>query len=187
MTGLAIGYRRVSTDGQNTDRQLDGVALDRCYDDQFTGASSNRPALTAMLAALRGGDVVHVHSIDRLARSIADLDRLVREITATGATLKFHKENLVFTNGGEDPFAALMLHVLGAFAQFERSVIRGRAREGIALAKAAGRYKGGKPKLSEAQVSSLNAMLKSGVPVARAAKAFGITRPTVYRYRKATS
>jgi len=181
---LHIGYRRVSTEGQNTDRQLDGVTLDRCYDDQFTGANTDRPGLKAMLVALRGGDVVHVHSIDRLARSIADLERVVRDIVATGATLKFHKENLTFSAGCDDPFASLMLHVLGAFAQFERSVIRGRAQEGIRLAKAAGKYKGGKPKLSQTQVDSLNAMLNSGVKVTTVARAFGITRPTVYRYAK---
>lgn len=180
---MHFGYRRVSTDSQNTERQLDGVYIDRMFDDHISGVKGDRPGLEALFAALRAGDRVHVHSIDRLARSLAHLQTVVKRVTAAGATIEFHKERLTF--GGDDgsPVDSLMLHILGAFAQFERDMIRSRTGEGIARAKQAGKFKGGKPKLSYAQEQDLNRMLDNHVSVTAVAQAFNITRQTVYSYR----
>jgi DNA invertase Pin-like site-specific DNA recombinase len=179
---MNIGYKRVSSIGQDTGRQLDTVPLDRTYSDHWTGAKKARPQLDAMLAALRVGDVVHVHSIDRLARSLMDLQGLVESITCMGATVKFHKEALTFSADKSEPMAVLMLQVMGAIAQFERELIRSRSAEGIAKAKQAGKYKGGKDKLSATQCVEMRAAYDGGHAVAHIAKLFKVTRPTVYKY-----
>ena len=138
---MDIGYIRVSSVDQNTARQLDGVKLDQTFTDKVSGSTVDRPELAQMLRSVRSGDTLHVHSIDRLARSLSDLLALVKDLTAKGVAVKFHKENLLFA-GEADPMQELMLSLLGSVAQFERSMIRERQREGIAKAKEAGKYKG---------------------------------------------
>lgn len=139
--GQRVGYIRVSSLGQNPDRQLEGVEVDRVFTDTVSGKSVERPALSALLGFVRDGDVVMVHSMDRLARNLDDLRRLVRELTGRGVCVQFVKEQLRF--GIEDsPMAALLLSVLGAFAEFERALIRECPQEGIALAKATWRLPG---------------------------------------------
>ena len=141
MKGQNIGYIRVSTVDQNAERQLDGVELDKTFTDRCSGKDTRRPQLTACLEFLREGDTLHVHSIDRLARNLQDLQSIVQELNTRKITVTFHKERLTFSGTEDDPFQRLQLQVLGAVAQFERSMIRERQREGIALAKAAGKYK----------------------------------------------
>ncbi len=155
MAGKRIGYIRVSSLDQNTERQLDGLALDKRFEDKASGKDTHRPQLKAALDYLRDGDVLVVHSIDRLARSLADLESIVKELTGRGVAVEFVKERLIFTGAGDDPMAVLMRQMLGSVAQFERAMIRERQREGIALAKAAGRYKGSKGKLTQEQVAAL--------------------------------
>lgn len=179
--GQQVGYVRVSSVGQSTQRQLDGIQLDKVFEDKVSGKDTSRPGLTACLGHLREGDVLHVHSMDRLARSLDDLRRVVKELTARGVAVHFHKESLKFT-GDNGPMSNLLLSVLGAVAEFERSLIRERQTEGIALAKAAGVYKGRKPALTPERGAELSARARAGEPKARLAREFGISRETVYQY-----
>jgi len=176
-----LGYIRVSSVGQNPGRHLDGIEVDRVFTDTVSGKSAARPQLQAMLAFVRDGDTVIVHSMDRLARNLGDLRRLVRELTGRGVAVQFVKEQLVFS--GEDaPMATLLLSVLGAFAEFERALIRERQLEGIALAKARGAYTGRKPSLTPGQAEALRARAVAGEPKAALAREFGISRQTLYQY-----
>lgn len=182
---MIFNYVRVSTAEQNTERQLKDVACDRVYEEKISGKDTNRPELQAMLSNIRADDVINVHSMDRLARNTRDLLNLVEEITSKGATIVFHKENLTFKgNEKQDPYQKMMMTMLGAVAELERSILLERQREGIAIAKSKGKYKGGKNKLNEEQVIELNNLHKQGLPIARIAKQFKITRPTVYGYLK---
>ncbi len=156
-----MGYIRVSSGDQNPDRQLDDVHLDRVFTDHASGKDVHRPQLAALLDFVRDGDTVMVHSMDRLARNLDDLRRLVKMLTQRGIRITFVKEQLTFT--GEDaPLAQLLLSVMGAFAEFERALIRERQREGIALAKKRGVYKGRKPSLRPDQVVQLRQRVAQG-------------------------
>lgn len=181
MTGKNVGYLRVSTASQNTSRQLDKLKLDKVFEDRCSGASLERPALQEMLDWIREGDVIHVHSMDRLARNLQDLRELVDEINGKSATIKFHKEGIEFS-GEASPMSELLLNLLGAVAQFERSLIRERQREGIEAAKKRGAYKGRKKALSSASIADLRERRIAGEGVASLARKFGISRQTVYAY-----
>jgi DNA invertase Pin-like site-specific DNA recombinase len=148
MLGQRIGYVRVSTLDQNPERQLEQVTLDRVFTDHASGKDIERPQLEALLSFVREGDTLVVHSMDRLARNLEDLRHLVRAVTRHGVRVEFVTENLTFT-GEDSPMATLLLSVMGAFAEFERALIRERQREGIALAKRRGVYRGRKRQLSE--------------------------------------
>lgn len=181
MSGQRIGYVRVSTVGQNTDRQLDGMKLDRVFEDKASGKSADRPELAALLSHVREGDVVVIHSMDRLARNVDDLRKIVKDLTDRGVRVEFVKEGLTFT-GEDSPMSELMLTMLGAVAQFERSLIRERQLEGIALAKREGKYKGRAKVLTAEQVTDLREQAKAGTPKTQLAAAFGVSRQTVYNY-----
>ncbi|AIN82802.1 recombinase family protein [Corynebacterium sp. ATCC 6931] len=180
---LRIGYKRVSTVDQNTDRQLEGVELDRVFEDKASGKDTNRPELQAAISFCREGDTLVVHSMDRLARNLEDLRRTVRELTSNGIRVEFVKEALTFT-GEDSPMNNLLLSMLGAVAEFERSMILERQREGIAIAKAKGKYKGRKKSLDSEQVAELKKLKNEGVPVTKLANDFGISRQSVYNYTK---
>lgn len=139
-----LAYIRVSTVEQNTERQLSGcgITFDKVFEDKASGGSTNRPELLRMMEYAREGDTIHIHSIDRLARSLDDLRKLVTEWNKKGITVCFHKEGLHFTGDDTTPIAELMLNMLGAVAQFERSIIRERQAEGIAKAVVKGKFKG---------------------------------------------
>jgi DNA invertase Pin-like site-specific DNA recombinase len=179
--GQRIGYQRVSTVDQNTDRQLDGVELDKMFTDKASGKDANRPELASALDYAREGDTLVVHSMDRLARNLEDLRRIVRELTGQGVKVEFVKENLTFA-GDDSPMNTLLLSMLGAVAEFERSMILERQREGIAIAKAAGKYKGRKAALTDVQAHELRARLAAGESVSVLARQYGISRQTVYNY-----
>lgn len=179
--GERIGYQRVSTVDQNTARQLDGVELDKVFTDKASGKDANRPELDRAVEYLREGDTMVVHSMDRLARNLEDLRRIVRELTHRGVRIEFVKESLVFT-GEDSAMSTLLLSMLGAVAEFERSMILERQREGIALAKAAGKYKGRKAALTDDQAGELRARMAGGESVSALAKEFGVSRQTVYNY-----
>lgn len=181
MVGQRIGYVRVSTLDQNEKRQLEGQALDRVFTDKASGRDTTRPQLTELLRFARDGDTVVVHSMDRLARNLDDLRALVQSLTHKGVRVEFVKESLVFT-GEDSPMANLMLSVMGAFAEFERSLIRERQREGIALAKQRGAYKGRKKTLTPERSAELVQRASSGVSKAVLARDYGISRETVYQY-----
>lgn len=177
--GQVVGYVRVSSTDQNTYRQDLGDA-DRIFEDQVSGKDRNRPALSEMLKYVRDGDTVRVHSMDRLARSLTDLVALVTEMTSGGVTVEFAKEQLAFKPGASDPYAEFQMHILGAVAQLERSIIRERQAEGIAKAKTKGVYKGRKPALTPEQISEARERVAAGVPKAAVARDLGVSRQTLY-------
>ena len=181
MSGQRIGYIRVSTLDQHTERQLDGITLDKIFLDQASGKDTKRPQLELLLSFVRAGDTVIVHSMDRLARNLDDLRRIVNTLTGKGVRIEFLKEHLAFT-GEDSPIASLMLSVMGAFAEFERALIKERQKEGIALAKQRGAYRGRKKALSPSMVSELHSRIAQGISKATVAREFGISRQTLYQY-----
>ena len=184
MKGQRIGYVRVSAFDQNIDRQLEGVALDKVFTDKASGKDVNRPQLEAMLSFIRDGDTVVVHSMDRLARNLDDLRKLVQSLTKRGIRIEFIKESLAFT-GEDSPMADLMLSVMGAFAEFECALIRERQREGIAITKQRGAYRGRKKSLSDDKVAELERRVAGGEQKASIARDLGISRETLYQYLRA--
>jgi DNA invertase Pin-like site-specific DNA recombinase len=185
--GQRIGYVRVSTVDQNTERQLANERLDQVFTDRASGKSiEGRPELQAMLKHVRRGDEVVVHSFDRLARNLRELHELVDGLTTRGVTVTFSKNGMRFAglkkDGKEkkDSHAALMLGIMGAVAEFERDMILERQREGIAVAKAAGKYRGGKVKLSGERAAELRKRVAAGEKVAGLAREFKVSRQTVY-------
>lgn len=181
MSGQRIGYVRVSSFDQNPERQLENVIVDRLFTDKASGKNTERPQLEGLLTFVRDGDTIVVHSMDRLARNLDDLRRIVQTLTARGVRIEFVKENLTFV-GEDSPMANLMLSVMGAFAEFERALIRERQREGIALAKQRGVYRGRNRSLSEVQVTELHRRVFEGASKAQVAREFGISRETLYQY-----
>ena len=184
--GQIVGYRRVSTDDQSTARQLEGVAIHEAFEDKASGRDISRPQLEAMLKYVRRGDTVVCHSMDRMARNLDDLRRLVIGLTKRGVRVQFIKENLTFT-GEDSPMANLLLSVMGAFAQFERELIKERQREGIAIAKKRGIYKGRKRSLSPDQIVEVRERVDNGERKASVARHFGISRETLYCYLRTTA
>ncbi len=185
MNGQWIGYVRVSSLDQNPDRQLEQIPVDRTFTDKASGKDVERPQLDALLRFARDGDTVVVHSMDRLARNLDDLRQIVRSLTGRGIRVEFVKEGLTFT--GEDaPMATLLLSVMGAFAEFERALIRERQREGIALAKRRGVYRGRKKALDAGQRAEARTRVAAGEQKAVVARAYGISRETLYQYLRAT-
>lgn len=177
MSGQTIGYIRVSTVDQNIERQLDGLALDKTFTDKLSGKDTNRPALSQMLEHIRSGDTVLVHDISRMARNLQDLIKLVKQITAKGVALRFMKESLTF-NGESNPMQDLMLSMLGAVYQFERSMMLERQREGIQKAKEAGKYAGRKASVDKQKIISY---LEEGHSMRQTAKLLGVSLSTVTR------
>jgi DNA invertase Pin-like site-specific DNA recombinase len=177
---------RVSSADQNTDRQLDGENLTVTFTDKASGKNADRPQLNAMLAGnWPEGSTVVVHSMDRLARSLGDLLRIVEQLTNRGISVQFVKEGKTF-KGSEtaDPMDKLMLSLLGAFAEYERTLIRERQREGIAKAKERGVYRGRQKKISDAeQIAVMVAEAQAlGANKTKVAARYGISRETLYKY-----
>ena len=181
MNTQKVGYVRVSSLDQNPDRQLENLKLDRVFIDKASGRDTVRPQLTEMLAYVREGDTIVVHSMDRLARNLLDLRTIVQDLTRRGVRVEFVKEALTFT-GDDSPMSHLLLSVMGAVAEFERELIRERQREGIAMAKKRGAYKGRRKALNKAQIEELSRRIDVGESKADLLQEFGITRQTLYRY-----
>jgi DNA invertase Pin-like site-specific DNA recombinase len=181
MTGQRVGYIRVSSSSQNTDRQLADVLLDVTFTDKASGKNTVRPELEKCFSHLRSKDTLHVHSIDRLARNLKDLQSLLDMLTKKGVTVHFHKEGLIFEASTTNPMQTLMFQMLGAFAEFERTLIKERQREGIEAAIKKGTKFGAKPKLNLEQIEALKVLVASGEDKSRLAKEFGISRPTLYK------
>ena len=184
IAGQKIGYARVSSKDQNLDRQLAALKKEkvfRVFTDTVSGSSTQRPGLDGALNYVRAGDQLIVVSMDRLARSLIDLHRLVDELTERGVSVKFLKEGQTYSLDSS-PVAKLMLGLLGSVAEFERAIIRERQAEGIAKAKARGVYKGRAKVLNEEQVVQAREWVSEGVPKAEVARRFGIGRTTLYKY-----
>ena len=181
MSGQQVGYVRVSSADQNIIRQLDGISLNKIFTEKLSGKDTQRPILQECLAYIRQGDTLHVHSIDRLARNAKDLLNLVEQILAKGVSVSFTKNNLTFSPDSKDHMAKLQLTMLAAFAEFERELIRERQREGIAIAKAEGKYKG-RRKITDEVLSLARARTTNGEPLSRVAKDLNVSRETLYKY-----
>ena len=151
------------------------------FTDQASGKNAKRPRLEELMSFARSDDIVYVHSMDRLARNLDDLRKIVQSLTGRGVEVNFIKENLSFT-GEDSPMATLMLSVMGAFAEFERALIKERQKEGIALAKQKGVYRGRKKTLSSSEISSLKSRIAAGEKKAQVARDIGISRQTLYQY-----
>jgi len=185
LKGQRIGYKRLSSFDQNLERQLDGENLDRVFTDKVSGKNTDRPAFREMMRFVREGDVIVVHSMDRLARNLDDLRRIVKQLTAKGIQIHFVKEHLTFT-GEDSPMSTLLLSVMGAFAEFERALINERQREGIELAKKRGVYKGKVKSLPASQIKELNDLIRPtpALNKSKLAREYGISRQTLYSYLK---
>jgi len=179
-----IGYKRVSTLIQSTDRQLDGMELDRVFEDKLSGKDTNRPQLQELLAYARQGDTVFVHSLDRLGRNLDDLRKVVTQLTSKGITVTFIKENLTFTSEKASPMQELMFNIMASFSEFERALAKDRQMEGVQIAKAKGVYRGRKREMTQERIDEIKSRVESGEPKARIAKSMGISRDTLYRYLK---
>ena len=177
---VRVGYRRVSSHDQNLDRQ-DLGSIDQVFEEKESGASKARPALQEMITYVRSGDEVVVWSIDRLARDLRDLQEIISAITAKGASVHFLSEVLTFKSDSADPIAKLQLQMMGAFAEFERSIIRKRQADGIAKAKARGAYSGGKRKIDREKVAALKSEGQGDTAIA---EQMGISRMSVHRILK---
>jgi len=175
-----VAYIRVSSISQNTDRQLPSEEFDKVFTDKVSANDVERPALTELLDYVRDADVVVVHSIDRLARNLADLESLIQTITAKGAKVEFCKESLSFS-GGSDAMQKLLLQMLGAVAEFERSMIRERQREGIAAAKAAGKTLGRTATLSDKDIKQIRKRKAKGATMQEMKNEFNVSRSTIWR------
>lgn len=174
-----VGYIRVSTLEQSTSRQLVNVKLDKVFEEKASAKTVDRPQLKACLEYLRDGDVLHLHSLDRICRSGAsDAVRLVERMTAKGVSVMFHKEGMRF-DGAMSAAQKGVLGILAAVAQMERELIKERQAEGIAAAKAAGKHIG-RPK-AQVTKGDVQKLLSDGVSKAKAAKMLGIGRATLYR------
>jgi len=178
---MIFNYIRVSTILQNTERQLPSVKCDRVYEDKASGKDTEREQFKLMMSNLRKGDVINVHALDRVGRNTKDILNLVEQVKEVGATIKFYKENLTFDGTSNDLYSDLLLTILSGFAQFERNIILERQREGIAIAKAKGKYKGAKRKLTDEQLNELKIDFDKGIPKTQIAQKYGITRSYVYQ------
>lgn len=183
---MVINYIRVSTVDQNTARQLVGVPCELEFVDKASAKDVERPALQDMLSHIRAGDVINVHSLDRMCRNVKNLLEIVEKIQKRGATIKFHKENLTFGPASNDPLNKAIMTIVGAIAELERNLILERVREGVAQAKEAGKYKGRQKKLSDIQADELCSMIGK-YNRSQIAKHFGITVRSTYKYAPATA
>lgn len=176
---MLVGYVRVSSLDQNPDRQLEELKtakVEKFFVDKVSGKDTERP---------REGDTLVVLSLDRLARNLADLLTMVQELTSRGVSVRFLHEKLDFDAGEEaSPMAKLMLSLVGAFAEFERSMIKRRQAEGIALAKQRGVYKGRQRSVTNEQIQEIRSLMSIGVPLSSAARKVDISRTTAYKYLK---
>lgn len=190
MTGQSVGYIRVSSADQNEGRQIEGIiqagiSLDERFIDKTSGKDTKRPALEECLKYVRKGDTLCAYSIDRLARNLRDLQDIVQKLTNKGVTIRFVKENLTFSpEHNASPMQTLLLQLLGSFAEFERSLIRERQREGIQLAKKMGKKMGRGIGVKPEQAEEIKRRVAAGESLSSIARGMGFSRPTIYRYAK---
>ena len=186
--GEKVGYGRVSGDGQDLTAQIEALneeGCERLFVEKVTGTSTkNRIKLKELLEYVREGDTVVVTKIDRLARSIIDLNKIVIELNEKGVSVVFLRDNITFGAGKDNTsLNKLMFNILGSFAQFERDIIVERTSEGRKRAKAAGKHMGriGQPEKKVQQALSLMAnRIANGMSVADIVKLTGVPKPTIY-------
>lgn len=180
---MNIGYKRVSTVDQSTARQLVGIALDRVYEDYASGATRDRPELKRCLDALRKGDTLHVHAVDRISRSMRDLIDIVEQVLKAEASIIIYSPKLEFSTSENNHFQTFQLQLFASIAQLERAMSRERQKEGIAQAKLKG-TKSGKPfgqqPLNPELKPKAIELFHSGTKIAHIAIELGISRGSVY-------
>ena len=174
-----VAYKRVSTEIQNTERQLEGMAFDKEFEDKLSGKNKERPQLQAMIDYVRDGDIVYIHSLDRLGRNTKDLIEIMEALRTKGVTVVFHKQGLEFKPNTNNPMSDLMFNMLSAFAQFEREILLERQREGIAIAKEKGKYKGSKEKINNKD--EIKQLVANGMSYRNIAEKLEISLSTVQR------
>ncbi|MFI7482453.1 recombinase family protein [Kocuria sp. M1R5S2] len=181
--GQRIGYARVSSTDQNLARQLATLGeVNRLFEEKLSGAQRvGRTALADMISCARDGDTVVVSSMDRLARSVVDLNQIVGELITKGVAVEFLTERVTFRPGTTDPFAEFQLNIMASFAQLERAITRERQADGIRAAKARGVYRGRVPKLTGEQLVTARELISAGVPKAEVARRLSVDRSTLYR------
>ena len=175
---MIVGYRRISSsDGsQKFDRQDLGNDVERIFQDEVSGSSTDRKALQEMLSFCGSGDLIKVFSIDRLARSLQDLLSIIQLLQEKGVKIEFLSEGLTFSNDKADPFQMLQLSMIGSVAEFERSMIRSRQKQGIALAKANGVYSKAK-KINQDKIRQLRS---EGIGATEICRRLSCSRTSVY-------
>ena len=182
-----VGYARVSSVDQNLDRQLVQLKaenVEKVFVDKISGKNLDRPGFSSMMEYVNEGDILVICSMDRLARSLMDLLNVTRTLQAKGVTVRFLKEKLELSSSGEtSAISKFLMAMMGAVAEFERSLIRERQQQGIALAKARGVYKGRKP-IDEERLAEARRRIASGIPKTKVAKELKIGRTTLYKYLK---
>lgn len=179
-TMTIVGYKRVSSTDQKLDRQ-ELLGCEKVFEEKVSGSSKERKALADLMDWVREGDTVLVWSIDRLARDLRDLQDIVSGLNKKGVSISFISEGLSFSADKNDAFAKLQLQMMGAFAEFERSIIRKRQAEGIAKAKERGVYNGRKATIDRNEIDRLKSV---GLSPTLIAKKLGIGRASVYRLSK---
>ncbi|NQD59006.1 recombinase family protein [Pseudomonas sp. CM25] len=177
---MNVGYIRVSTADQSTERQLDGMQLDKVFTDTCSGSTVDRPQLRVALEVLRAGDTLWVHSVDRLSRSLVDLLALMQELNGRGVAVRFVKDGALHCDG--TAASNLQLGILAVVAQFERARLLERQAEGIAKAKARGVYKGG---AKQTDTAAILGAIDNGMSYRDAASKLGVSLSTVQRAVKA--
>lgn len=181
MSGQDVGYIRVSSTGQDTDRQLEGIKLTKIFTEKVSGKDRNRPQLESCLDYVREGDNLHVHSLDKLGRSLQDLETIVTQLVEKGVTVIFHKEKMTFNKENNGSMGKLLFQILAAFAEFERNLIRERQKEGIELARAKGKHLGRQSKLTRGQKQDiLKKYEHQYYSITALAKEFSVSRGTIY-------
>ncbi len=177
LKGAVVGYARVSTVAQNLDRQLEALGeVDKLYVEKRSGSSRKRPELEKCLDFLREGDTLRVKSVDRLARSTRDLLNILSDLDAKGVKVEFIDSPELSTNTS---MGQLVITLLGAIAQFELDLMHERQCEGIAIAKAKGKYQ--RPNaLTPEQIEEARRRIADGVPKAKVARDLGVSRSTLY-------
>ena len=178
-----IGYIRISTTEQNTARQDESLSLhqlDKIFTDKCSGSTIERDGLTQMMEYVRTGDHIYVHAIDRLARNVSNLREIVDNLKEQGVSITFISNNLTFTPDATNPMSELMLNMLASFAEFERSLIKERQREGIAKAKERGVYKGRPESIDREKIKE---MIEEGVKPTTIQKELGLSKASFYRIK----
>lgn len=185
---MKVAYIRVSTVEQNEARQLEAMkdkGIEKYFTEKVSGKDTNRPQLNEMLDYVREGDTVYIHDFSRLARSTEDLLNIVNTLNNKGVHLVSNKENLDTST----PTGKLMLTMIAAINTFERENMLERQREGIAIAKREGRYKGGQPKQIDKDLynSLLSEYNSRKINKVEFAKKLGVSRPTLDKLLKQTA
>lgn len=181
---MNIGYIRVSTKEQSTARQLEGIALDEVFEDKLSGATRDRPNLTLCLKMLRKDDTLHVHSVDRLGRSLRDVLEILEALLAKGVSVVFHSESMTFSPHKDNLYQTFMLQIMGSVAQLARCMIKSSQREGIAIAKEKGTKSGkpfGKTPLDMNRRDDAINYSKQGMNISQIAKAMNLSRASIYK------